>query len=394
MNRYRCVVARNICVTLPRHAACMSASPTTAIDPHRIAPPGHGQDIAVSVIIPAFNAADCIARCLASVLAQPMDGIEIVVVDDGSTDGTADVVSALAQRHGDANIRLHRQANQGVSVARNEGLRLARGRHVMFIDADDALAVKALPRLKQRAEAEHLDVLLCNAWWHDLAGSAARVMLRMREPWSGSGSEWIERQVKARQLKHYVWCQFIRRDWLVDSGLRFIPGISHQDIVWTNQLLLSARRVGFDPTPRYHYRQRAGSLSQPGSSGARLISAGHYLRVTQALDALARSLPPGPLRAALAWQAVEEGVAALHLSRRLTPADRARLHARMESAGHVRRLFANALTLGHRFRVLKRSARYLVWRAGQQALRWLSGRAVAHAQSVGGRSSESQFGSD
>jgi heptose III glucuronosyltransferase len=370
----------------------MNAPARFAIDRREVAI--SDQPVLVSVIIPAFNAADSIARCLASVLAQPLAGIEIVVVDDGSSDGTADVVAAIARRSAHANIRIHRQQNQGVSVARNEGLRLARGRYVMFIDADDALAIKALPRLLQRAEAAQLDVLLCNAWWHDLEGRAARVMLRSRESWTGTGSEWIQREVKARRMKHYVWCQFIRRDWLATTGLRFIPGITHQDIVWTNALLLQAQRVGFDPTPRYHYQQRAGSLSQPRDSAARLTSAGHYLRVTQALDALTRTLPAGPLRDALAWQTVEEGIAALHLARRLMPAHRERLNARMESVGHVRRLFAHAMTPRHRLRVLKRSARFLVWQAWQSARLWLAGRAVPSAQSASAESPHSQFGGD
>ncbi|MBL8517899.1 MAG: glycosyltransferase [Betaproteobacteria bacterium] len=365
-----------------------------AFDRGDIAAPVHAHDVSVSVIIPAFNAATSIARCLASVLSQPLAGIEIIVVDDGSADGTADAVSAVARVHAGANIRVHRQSNQGVSVARNAGLRLARGRYVMFVDADDALAIKALPRLLRRAEAERLDVLLCNAWWHDLGGGAARVMLRTRESWSGSGGAWIERQVKARQLKHYVWCQFIRREWLVGSGLRFIPGITHQDIVWTNELLLNAQRVGFDPTPRYHYWQRAGSLSQPRDSAARLNAACHYLRVAAALDALAKSRPPGPLRVALAWQTVEEGIAVLHLARRLTPGHRERLYARIQSAGHVPRLFANALTPRHRLRVLKRSARFLIWQAAQRVGRWFTGRGTPAVSAASAQSPQSQFGGD
>lgn len=86
----------------------------------------------VSVILPTYNRAHCLPDAIESVMAQAMDDLELIVVDDGSTDGTADVVPA-----DDPRIRYTRQANHGVSAARNHGVRLARGRWISFIDSDD-----------------------------------------------------------------------------------------------------------------------------------------------------------------------------------------------------------------------------------------------------------------
>ncbi len=97
----------------------------------------------VSVVIPAYNVADFIEACLASVQAQSLAAWECIVVDDGSQDGTAKRVEAIS----DHRIRLRRQANQGVSAARNAGLAAAQGRYVMFLDGDDLLHPTALERL-------------------------------------------------------------------------------------------------------------------------------------------------------------------------------------------------------------------------------------------------------
>ena len=94
-----------------------------------------GAGPSVSVIIPAYNAADTLAETLASVVAQTWPNVEVLVVDDGSTDATADIVEMIAEQH--HQVRLIRQTNAGVAAARNAGLREARGDLVAPLDADD-----------------------------------------------------------------------------------------------------------------------------------------------------------------------------------------------------------------------------------------------------------------
>lgn len=96
---------------------------------------------AVSVIIPAFNRAHCVAHAVESVLAQTFQDVEIIAVDDGSTDGTAEVLEKFGDR-----VRLIRQKNRGVSGARNTGVKAARGEWIAFLDSDDRWHPEKLER--------------------------------------------------------------------------------------------------------------------------------------------------------------------------------------------------------------------------------------------------------
>ena len=114
------------------------------------APDGSSSLPAVSVIIPAYNVAGFVEASIRSVLDQTLQPVEVIVVDDGSTDRTAAVVEAVV----DSRVRLVRQSNRGVSAARNAGLALARAPLVLFLDGDDLLVPDALGRMSAALQAQ------------------------------------------------------------------------------------------------------------------------------------------------------------------------------------------------------------------------------------------------
>ena len=108
----------------------------------------------VSVIIPSYNAAEYIAQTLESVLAQTLSDIEVIVVDDGSTDSTRDVVAEFACK--DSRVTLVEQANQFAGVARNNGMAKARGTYLYFLDADDYIEKPFSPSVLVARVKAHL----------------------------------------------------------------------------------------------------------------------------------------------------------------------------------------------------------------------------------------------
>ena len=111
--------------------------------------------IKVSVIIPMYNVEKYIGQCVESVCGQTLRELEVICIDDGSNDATAQVVESLREK--DERVSLVVQRNQGVSASRNAGLKLARGEYISFLDSDDYLKENALEILYAEAKEKELD---------------------------------------------------------------------------------------------------------------------------------------------------------------------------------------------------------------------------------------------
>jgi heptose III glucuronosyltransferase len=316
----------------------------------------------VSVIVPAYNAAKFIQPCLDSLAAQTLHDIEVIVVDDGSTDATSEIADRYVQTC--AGFSLVSQRNAGVSAARNAGLALARGEFVAFMDADDIAEPVMYERLLELAEKKRLDVSVCNAWRVEDGVPKGRCLANLSEQVQ-SGDRWLAGQVARRALKHYIWCHLYRRDFLSRNRISFVPGLVHQDIIWTNQVMLAAKRVGCIDLPLYHYRHRPGSLSKPRTSAKRLAAALHYSNVVILLDEIASR--KGFCREtvdALKFQAADEGLGIFHIARKLDRADRLFLYATLQ-LGFGRVLLRNACTQTQKRRAIQRCAALKVALAGE-----------------------------
>ena len=224
----------------------------------------------VSVIIPFYNVEEYLPKCLDSVVNQTLQDIEIICVDDGSTDSSAAIVEAYRERH--SNITLLRQKNSGVSIARNAGLDIATGEYIYFLDSDDALELHGLERLYDVASAGKLDILLFNTKSITSSKSLERichseaVLFTREKDYSGlcTGQEMFLRTFP--DGKHYpvVWVYLLRREFLLEQQLQFYPGIIIEDVPYMFRCMMLAQRVDYIPDQLHVRNVREGSVMTSG----------------------------------------------------------------------------------------------------------------------------------
>lgn len=224
---------------------------------------------AVSIIVPAYNAEAFIAEALASATAQTLPDIEIVVIDDASTDATARMVEEVAAT--DPRIRLIRQdSNAGPSAARNRGITVAAGRWIAILDADDAYEPDRLARLVELGERREADLVSDNLLLvTDDGRDRGRSMIPasiLAEPRPLLLAEFIRRNVEdpLHPACNYGFLKpLFRADFLRDNGLRYDERVRFaEDFSLYAACFRAGARWWLAPQPTYRYRVRADSLTQ------------------------------------------------------------------------------------------------------------------------------------
>lgn len=221
---------------------------SSVADPHAAEP-----HPVVTVIVPAYNVADEIDECVSSIVAQSYSALEIILVDDGSTDSTGERCDVWAER--DPRIQVIRGPNGGLSVARNKGLDRGSGEFVTFVDADDILAVNHVAHL--------LDVALRTG-----ARLVSGGLTDFREPISPvfrTYSRIVSHEAGAalepivRSGVGFASCGKLIHASVMDV-VRFTPGVDFEDLDVLPRLVARAGPVAFTDAATYGYRQRDGSL--------------------------------------------------------------------------------------------------------------------------------------
>lgn len=220
----------------------------------------------VTVVIAAYNVAKYLEECLDSITGQSLKELEIICIDDGSTDYTQGILKHYAEE--DKRISVYTQENCGLSVTRNRGLEAASGDYIYFMDSDDWLERDALEQLVHRCQEYNLEVL----YYDGCAFYEEENMENEHSEFDGyyqrkgeypvccDGKEMFQRMQKTKEYRTNVGIQFFERRYLKEHHFAFQPGILHEDIDFTFVTMLSAKRAGYWKKEFFHRRVRSGSI--------------------------------------------------------------------------------------------------------------------------------------
>ena len=202
----------------------------------------------VSVIVPVYNAEKFLVRCLDSILGQSLRDIEVICVDDGSPDGSIDILNRYAEQ--DCRVKVIRQRNKKQGGARNTGLDAASGEYIGFVDSDDYIDADFYEKLYATASRTGADVVCCGLVKH--------------RPRYDKYEARYESEITAVGLKDkFALCncptqfypvnKLYRRDMIENAALRFREGVAFEDIEFVSQTLYLASGVVSVPATFYHY---------------------------------------------------------------------------------------------------------------------------------------------
>lgn len=198
----------------------------------------------VSVIVAAYNVEQYIKKCMESICSQTLKDLQIIVVDDGSTDSSAQIIKSFT----DTRIKYLYKENGGVSDARNFGLRFVDGEYIAFIDGDDWIEPDMYKLMYENAKENDSDVVECSYYkdWEN------RSKIRTIE----------ERDNCVVKFSPYnPWNKLYKASVIKDSGLLFYKGIWYEDYNFNLKLSYFVKKTSYIQIPLYHYIQRGGSIT-------------------------------------------------------------------------------------------------------------------------------------
>ena len=217
----------------------------------------------LTVIVPVYNVSAWLPACLDSLAAQTLPGLEVLLVDDGSTDGSDAVCAARCAA--DSRFRLLRQPHSGVSAARNLGLRHASGELIAFADSDDWLEPDMYRLLAEALEQGQADCAMCGYYEH-LPQEGVPPLARGADKAAVLDADAALLEVLRRGGSYCaVWNKLFRRQAICPGGawIDFDSAYAYgEDEQWLVRVLLGIRRAAVLPAPLYHWRSRSGSASR------------------------------------------------------------------------------------------------------------------------------------
>ncbi len=221
-------------------------------------------DKTISVIIPVYNVEKYLPQCMESVLGQTYPHLQIILIDDGSTDGSGPLCDAYGRK--DSRVHVIHQPNGGAAAAKNAGLRLATGEYLAFLDSDDYLDPDSYRHMVRLLEENNADAVQCSYRDVFVDGTEDVVMVAQRQTFSVT--EYLRRYTTDWTCG-LLWDKLYRRRLAED--VFFVEGHIIDDEFFTYRLMMNAATIVHDPEVVYNYRQRRSGVMRTPASANRIV---------------------------------------------------------------------------------------------------------------------------
>ena len=217
-------------------------------------------DTLVSVIVPVYNVEAYLLDCLNSIFAQDYPTIEVIAINDGSTDSSLILLDEYALH--ESRLRIITQENKGLSGARNTGLDYASGEIIVFVDSDDTIASTLVSRCINCFKSSNIDIVSFNHGVFLDNTAQLKPLIKQVEKGVLQAHNYFK---KAQQLETNTWIPSwlyaYKASFLKTNNLRFCEGIIHEDVLFTPMALTFANTIHVLPDILYYYRKREGSIT-------------------------------------------------------------------------------------------------------------------------------------
>ncbi len=231
--------------------------------------------VKISIIIPVYNTEKYLKKCLGSLINQTLDDIEIICVDDGSTDNSCEILKGFAIK--DKRVKVITQKNKGQSVARNAGIKIAQGEYIGFLDSDDWADETMFEKLYENAKKYDSDISMCSINVYDektgkISANDPYLTLELFP------KSLFKRAFSYKDCLDFIfricvvpWNKIYRRKFLQDKNLRFIENLNFEDNVFNLKTFVEASKISLIREPLVYYRRASETSYTFGSDDSKKL---------------------------------------------------------------------------------------------------------------------------
>ncbi len=203
----------------------------------------------VSIIVPVYNVENYLRRCMDSLVNQTLDDIEIIVVNDGSTDGSREILKEYEEKY-PSMIKVLDKSNGGLSDARNYGIPYATGEYIAFLDSDDYVEKYMYEKMYKKAKEDNSDYVECDFIWE-----------YPNKKKIDKGITYKDKKGMMTYARVVAWNKLIRRELLDQAKIEYPKGLRYEDVEFFYKMIPYYNKVSFVKEPFIHYIQRDNSIS-------------------------------------------------------------------------------------------------------------------------------------